>query len=559
MMEDKIRVFALGGLDEDGKNLQVVEINDDIFVLECGIRFPDKTTPGIDYIIPDYDYLRKNKQRVRAYILTHGHDDEIGALPYIHKEVPAPIYGSDVTLIMVRTFFDHIHFDSSRLDLHIVKPTSDVVIAGRMFHFFHTAHNIAESMGVAIETNLGNIVFTGDYVVENNASDNYLHDMSAIARIAEKETALLMIESNYADRLGYTAPKYKITPLLSQFIEEVKGRLFIALFSRNVYNIDEIINLAVKTRKKIVFYDNETAEIFKDMQKVDQLIIPKNNFVAIEDVNRIRAKETIVLMCGFGDRLFKKIATLANGLQEDRRILLTPEDTFVVAAPASPNVEAIATSAIDDLYRSGVKVKALSKKDILKMHASEEDIKMVVATLKPKYYLPVKGSYRHLLANAQLVLGMGLKLSHQNVFVLDNGMVLEITKDAAKILPDTVKVGDLLIDGKGIGDVEGGVIIERQKLSDDGVVVLGVTISRSKRQVTAGPDVQMRGFVFLKDADTILKEVTKIFLNAVNAGIAKHNYRLAEIENQATEAILRYIRRANGKNPMVLPLIIEID
>lgn len=558
-MEDKIRVFALGGLDEDGKNLQVVEINSDIFVIECGIRFPDKTTPGIDYVIPDYDYLKKNKERVRAYILTHGHDDEIGALPYIHKEVPAPIYGSDVTLVMVRSFFEHIRFDASRLDLRVVKPTSDVVIAGRMFHFFHTAHNIAESMGVAIETSLGNVVFTGDYVVENNASENYLHDMNAIARIAEKETVLLMTESSYADRLGYTAPKYKITPLLSSFIEEVKGRLFIALFSRNIYNIDEIINLAVKTRKKIAFYDSETAAIFKDMQKVNQLIIPKYNFVSIEDINRVRASETIVLMCGFGDRLFKKIATLANGIQEDRRIVLSADDTFVVAAPASPNVEAIATSAIDDLYRSGVKVRALSKKEIVKMHASEEDIKMVVATLKPKYYLPVKGSYRHLLSNAQLVLGMGLRLSHQNVFVLDNGMVLEITRERARILPESVKVGDLLIDGKGIGDVEGGVINERQQLSDDGVVVLGVTISKSRREVVAGPDVQMRGFVFLKDADSILKEVTKIFLTAVTDGLKRQNYRLLDIQNSASEAIIRYIRRANGKNPMVLPLIIEID
>ena len=184
---------------------------------------------------------------------------------------------------------------------------------------------------------------------------------------------------------------------------------------------------------------------------------------------------------------------------------------------------------------------------------------MVVATLKPKYYLPIKGSYRHLLANAQLVLGMGLKLSHQNVFVLDNGMVLEISKEGTRILPDLVKVGDLLIDGKGIGDVEGGVILERQKLSDDGVVVLGVTISKSKRVIVAGPDVQMRGFVFLKDADTILKEITKIFLTVINDGLAKSNYRISDLQNNSTDAIIRYIRRANGKNPMVLPLIIEID
>lgn len=557
-MDEKIRVVSLGGLDEDGKNLCVVEIDEEIFVLESGVRFPDKTMPGIDYLISNFDYLKDHRSKVRAYILTHGHDDEIGAIPYMYKHVPAPIYGSDVTLKLLKSFCEHIRFDHSILDLRVVKPTSDVYIDGRLVHFFHTAHNIAESMGVAITTSLGNIVFTGDYVVENNATKDYLHDMNAIARIAERETLLLMTESSYADRLGYTAPKYKLTPLLNHFMSEVNGRLFVSLFSQNFYNIDEVIALAIKYKKKIVFYDQETSGLFYNLQQVNQLLIPKANYVDLADLNRIRASETLVLMLGYGDRLYKKIIALANSLQEDRRLDLVSSDAYFVAAPPSSNVEVIATEAIDDLYRSGVKVKNLTRKDILKMHASEEDLKMIIATLKPKYYLPLKGSYRHLLANAQLALSMGLNFSHQNVFVLDNGIVLEINKERARILPDLVKTGDLIIDGKGVGDVESHVISERQKLSDDGVILLGATISFKTKEIIAGPDVQIRGFVFLKDADSILREIIKIFVQTIEEAFINNEQNLLTTENLVSENVLKYVRRVSRKSPLIIPTIFRL-
>lgn len=557
-IDQTIKVVSLGGLDEDGKNLVAVEIDDDLFVLESGIRFPDKTMPGIDYLISDFEYLKNNRSRVRAYLLTHGHDDEVGAIPYMYDQVPAPIYGSDVTLKLLKSFCDHIRYDHSKLDLRLVKPTSDVYIHNRLFHFFHTAHNIAESMGIVITTSLGNIVFTGDYVVENNATKNYLHDMNAIARIAERETLLLMTESTYADRLGYTAPKYKLTTLLNQFMNDVNGRLFVSLFSQNFYNIDEVIALAIKHRKKIVFYDSETKNLFEDMQLVNQLLIPKANYVDLADIHRIRANETLVLMLGYGDRLYKKIIALANALQEDRRLDLTSDDAYFIAAPPSSNVEVIATEALDDLYRSGVKVRNLSRKEILRMHASEEDLKMIIATLKPKYYLPLKGSYRHLLANAQLALGMGLNLTHQNVFVLDNGMVLEINKDRARILPTLVKTGDILIDGKGVGDVETHVIEERQKLSDDGVVLLGATISFYKKEIVAGPDVQIRGFVFLKDADAILREIIKIFVQTIDEAFKNNEQNLRQIELTVSENVLRYVRRVSRKSPMIIPTIFRL-
>ncbi|MFA5283219.1 MAG: ribonuclease J [Bacilli bacterium] len=557
-MDDQVRVFALGGLDENGKNLQVVEINRDIFIIECGVRFPDKMTPGIDYIIPNYHYFVENKSRVKAYFLLHGHDDEIGALPYIYKEVPAPIYCSQTTRVMLMRFVKHIGMRDLNLNVRTIQPTSNVEISGRLFSFFHTCHNIADSSGVAISTSLGNIVFTSDYIVDNNAEPRYLHDMNAIAKIAEKETLLLMVESGYADKLGYTAPKHKLTPLISRAIEESRGRTFVALFTPNAYNIGEVFKLANTNHKKIVCYDEETDEVMNTFVETSEEAIPKSTFVSRDDVNRNRPQDIIILVCAYGAKLYQKIALLANGQADDKRIQINPSDTFIAAAPANVNNEVSATDAIDELYRSGATIVNL-KKEFLTMHASEEDIKMMISIFKPKFYVPVKGRFRFLLANAQLAVNMGVKLNHTNTFVLDNGNVLNITSSGAKIEPNKIETGDLLVDGAGIANADNSVIEERQHLSDDGVVVMAVTISKSQRLIIAGPDVQMRGFVFLKDSDSILKTLTNIFVTAINDYLAKPHRNIDEARQIIRETCQRMVKKETGKSPIILPLIVEID
>jgi len=556
-MSDKIRLFALGGLDEDGKNCNVVEINGDIFVVGCGIRYPDKTMPGIDYVIPNFDYLKEHKDRVKAYLLTHGHDDEMGALAYLYKDVPAPVYGSRVTLTMLKIFTQHVNLDPKIYDLHFVEPSSTFTVAGRQISYFQTSHNIAQSSGIAISTTYGNVVFSSDFVVENNASPNYLHDMNAIAKISEKPTLALLTESVYSSHAGYTAPDYKLTPIIEQTVKDAEGRVFIAIFSPNFYNIDEVITLAINSKKKIIPFDEETANTIAAMQSCGQLLIPRDNFAPIDDLNRFRARDIIVLMLGYSIRLYAKIALLAAGQNEGKQVSLSETDTFVVACPSNDNTEIEATDALDELYRSGCHVLNVPKKKFLRMHASEEDLKMMIGLFKPKYYIPVKGFFKDLLHNAQVALSMGINLNHQNVFLLENGLSIILDETGGRLFDEKISHGDVMIDGIGVGDVGTNVIADREKLAE-GVVVLALTISKSHKKIVAGPDVQMRGLVFVKDADAILRDVSKIFVATVEENLLQPGYDLDGIKQNVYEKCLRAIRRQTGKEPMVLPLIVEV-
>ena len=557
-MNDKIRIFALGGLDEDGKNCIVVEINDDIFVLDAGIGEPDKTMPGVDYLIPNFDYLRENKDRVKAYFLLHGHDDEIGALAYIYEEVPAPIYASSVTIAMLKMFTVHVKKDPSVYDFHPVDPTCSIVVAGHKIHFFHTAHNIADSSGIAIETDQGNIVYAGDYVVENAADPNYLFDLSSIARIGEKPTLALLAESVYAKHPGYTAPKYKLTPHVSDAFKNAEGRIFVSLYSSNLYNVDEIVRLAVAYRRKVLCYDPGTADLVKTMQSCGSLAYPRETFVSSDDILRHRDSDLVILMTGFGSKLFRKIALLASGENEDKRFKLKPTDSFLIASPSDDNTELEFVDAADELYRAGCHVTMVPKKEFLKMQASEEDLKMLASILKPKYYIPVKGFYKDLLANAMLSLSMGINLSHSNVFVVENGISVLIDEKGARVFDEKIPHGDLMIDGSGVGDVSEFVLSDRAKLAE-GVVVLGATISRKQKRIVAGPDVQTKGLLAPKEADALVRDVGKVFTSTVEELLTSYEFNLDEIRQNVYERCYRAIRRITGKEPMVLPLIIEIE
>ena len=555
-MNDKIRIFALGGLDEEGKNLLVLEINGDIFVIECGVMVPDKTMPGVDYVIPQYDYLVEHKDKIKAYFLLHGHDDEIGALAYIYPQAPAPIYGSKVTLTMLQLFTQHVKKDPSMYDLHEVAPTSTFMIAGREINFFHTAHNIADSSGLAIATSYGNIVYTGDFVIENSASASYLNDMNAIARIAEKPTLALLSESMYSSRPGYTAPLYKLTSHISEIFKSTEGRIFVSLSSTNLFNVDEIINLTVLNKKKLICYDAATLSMLKAMQAAGSTKIPTDNFASLDDILRLRDQDIVVLMTGFGSRLFHKIALLASSQNEDRRIKLKPTDHFIVASTPNDNTEIDYTDAADELFRTGAHITLISKKHFVKMHASEEDLKMMASILKPKYYIPVKGFYKDLLHNAMLSLSMGISLTHRNVFVIENGISVLIDENGGRIFDEKITHGDLMIDGSGVGDVSKNVLEDRQKLAD-GIVLMAITIDPFTKTIAAGPDVQMRGFLVQKEADILNREVTKVFIQTVEEFLGKPNYSLEEMRQNVYERCLRLIRRLTSREPMVVPLIVE--
>ena len=557
-MNDRIRIVALGGLDERGKSCYTIDINGDIFVIVSGLRFPDRTTPGIDYIIPNFSYLIENKERVKAYFLPHGHDDEIGGLAYLYKDAPAPVFGSKVTLAMMRNFLRHVGVSDTQFEFHEVSPSCTFKVAGREISFFQTSHNIALSSGIAINTSYGNIVFTSDYVVENNATQNYLGDMASLSAIAEKNPTLaLLTPSIYAERAGYTAPKYKLKPIIERNVENAVGRVFIALYSLNFYNIDEVISLAIQTKKKIIPYDDDTTETIKAMQECGQLLIPRENYGSVDDINRYRDQDIIVLMLGYHPKIYHKIALLAAGQTEGGRpIHLKESDLFINAVPADDNEELEATDALDELYRSGCQVFNITKKEFRKMHASEEDLKMMISLFRPKYYVPVKGFFKDLLNNAKVAVNTGTGLNHSNIFLLENGMSLLFDETGGHILQENIPHGDIMIDGIGVGDVSRAVIEDREKLSQ-GVVIISVSVSKETRKVVAGPDVQARGIVFARDGEVLLRDVTKIFMACLDEGL-NNNDTFETIKEGCHERCSRAIRRMTGKEPLLIPVIVEI-
>lgn len=557
-MHDKIKVFALGGLDERGKNIIIVEINSDIFILDAGIKHPDRSLPGVDLIIPDYKYLLENKERVKAYLVSHGHDEQMGAIPFMYKYIKAPIYCSKATAAMIDDYAKKHLKKSVTFNFNLVNPSDNVIIAGHKVSFFQTCHSAICSSGIAINTTDGAIVYSGDFIVEYNSDIGHNHDLNKLAKIAENDVLLLMTESSGADSLGYASPAHKLTPILNRVLFESKGRTYIALFDKNIYALEEVLKFATLNNKKVIFYNEFAAEMYNKLAGCGLYVPGKNVIVGNDELLRIKETDTIILMMEKGEFLFDLISSLARGEIEDKRFIIRPNDSFLAACPPQSGIEIQATDAIDDLFKTGAHITNLSKKTYISMTAREDDLKSMISLLKPKYYLPVSGEYRHLLANAMIAVHMGTTYNHKNVFILDNGMVVEINDGNAKLSNEKIINGDLMVDGIGVGDVKDEVITDRQKLSEDGVIIAALAISKTQNKIIAGPDIQMRGFVFLKESESILKEITKIFVDTVKNCL--ENGKPMDVAKEIFEdKATRFIKKDTGRFPMVVPIIESID
>ena len=559
-MEDIIRVSALGGLDENGRDCYVIEINQDIFVLDAGLALPDKTIPGVDYLLANAQYIINNKDRVRAYIMTHAHDENMGALKYFYDDAPAPIYCTSFTKHVIETQFN-FHKLKLALDFHIIPPTSDLVIAGRKFHFFQTCHNAAYSFGVAIETSKGNIVYTSDFIVDYSVKyPGYIFDIKALSALSEKPTFLLMSESKGATHEGYCSPRHRVYPLIEKYFKENR-RIFVDCFWQNFFRISEIINLCIENNKKLFFYNDFTRNIMQGLMSFDPSRIPQSMIVNKEDLLRVREQELVILMLGDGEELYEELIKIADGNNEDKRIHLNKRDIFINAALATPTLETIATRSIDYLYRTGADVVWIKKNQLTAMHPSQDDLKFFLSVLKPKYYLPVRGNFINLMANAKLALSMGIGLNHTNVFILDNGMQLVFNETGRpSILPNNpgiMPTHPILVDGRGLStNVSENIISDRRQLSVDGVVVIALTVSLSEKRVIAGPDCQMRGFVYVKEAEPLLKSIANIFVDEIVTALSIDNHNFDEVKANAQERIRRFIKRENGREPMIIPIIV---
>ena len=561
---DKIKIMALGGLDEDGKDLYIIEINDDIFVFNSGFKYPTKLTPGIDFIIADFSYLKENKDRIKAYIIPKAKKDSFGALPYIYKECPAPIYGTLLSKVFLNKFAQ-LYQQVSEFDFHEIKLPSEVMIAGYKFMFFSTCASMPLTFGFSIKTSLGNIVYSGDFIVEYNNEKYFKLDLNTLGKIAEEPTLILLSESKNSSKSGYCSPNHRLYPYFMKCFEETNCRCFVALTSDNLYHIDELFKACIETRKSVCFYDKSTEEIYK-LKDYGEDYFPKINIVSTDDILRTKESNLVILITGEDEELYDKISLLCNGENELKQIRINPSDAFIFAVSPSDSLEVLSTATIDELYKTGCDVKYIKKKSLATMHACEEDLRMLLSLLKPKYYFPIEGYYIDLLANAKIAFDMRLGLSHKNIFLLDNGQSLTIDQNCMKLdLNDDGKhpvTGDLMIDGIGVGDVVNEIISERTRLGKDGVVVFGCAVSRKDRKIVCGPDVQMRGFLFLKDkdADVIVKEITNYFINTVNDWAeSTKDFDNNKIEQRIQDYVTKNFKRTLNRDPVVKPNVIVID
>ena len=550
---DNIKIFALGGLDEDGKNMYVVEVNNKIFVLECGLKYPENDQLGIEMIIPDFSYLIKNKKRISAVFISHGNDDVMAAIVNLVKEINVPIYTAPLTAYLIESMFKEAGI--KKYDLHRVQRNSTFEVDGVEIKTFGVTESIADAMGIAIKTDHGYIVYGSEFIFDFDVKiDAFKCDISRLANLGDDGVLLLMGESVASTREGHSAPHHKLTPLIEPYFEETEDRIVITMYNQNLFRLIEVIELANKYNRKIMFYDDKLREFMQEVAKLGYYHVPAGLEVPKSKFDN-KIENIVVIISGSGSNIFKRVQNITN--KEDPLIEFRKSDTIIIASPSVPGTVREANRMENALYKEGAKVYATDKKRMFSMHAAIEDLKMMMHLLKPKYYMPVKGEYNQLISNANIALDMGYKA--ENIIVMDNGQVATIKNGELEKQYDQIEIEDVMVDGKASLDSSGMVLRDREKLSTDGAIIVGIVINHKTKKIIGGPDVQSRGVIYLKDAEHIVKEIGIMMENIIETAVKNNKYDNMTCRMEAREAIGKYVLKETGKHPMILPAIIEIN
>ena len=563
MRKDIVKILPLGGQAEMGKSMYCIEIKDKIFILDAGFRFPEINKLGIDIIIPSFDYLKENASRVVAIIITHGHDDVMGALPYLLEAVNAPIYAPALTadLIdqMLKRHKKHNNFKIN-YQLNRVKRNDSIEIEGVPVEFFPVTHSIPGSVGVALWTRDGYIVYCGEFIIDFGAPEGFRCDIQKMMEIGKKGVLALLCESSYSKNSGYTSPKHKLTDKIDNIFEDSEGRIIISSYAQNIFRTKEIVELTKKYNRKIVFYGRDKYDSTNSIVRIGQRLkkavinIPKEIIAFSTDIGKKGIDDDlVVLLSGTPQRIYHDINDIIDG--GDEYLKLNENDTFIVASPVVPGTEKIANRAINELYKTDSNIHVLKNKELTSMHASQEDVKVIIQIFNPTYFIPIKGEYQHFISNMEVA--MSMQVLQENIPIIDNGEILTFKNGVLEDYRDTIEVEDVMIDGIGVGDVGDKVIDDRIQLSNDGVVVIGVTIDSKKREIIANTDVQSRGFVYLKDSEHI-KGVIDIAEKCVAQMKGDYTLEAIEVRQEIKDKASKYIAKETGKRPVILPIIIEV-
>ena len=548
-----VRIIPLGGLNEIGKNMTVFECSNDMFILDCGLAFPDADMPGVDIVIPDFTYVERNQEKIRGIVITHGHEDHIGGLAYLLKKINVPVYATRLTIGLIDGKLKEQGINQ-KVNLNIVEPKKTVKMGCMAVEFIKVNHSIPDSVGMAIHTPAGVIVHTGDFKVDYSPIDGKIIDLARFGELGSRGVLALMADSTNAERPGYTHSERTVGDSFDKLFQKGEGkRIIIATFSSNIHRVQQIVNCAVRYNRKVAVFGRSMVNVINTAIELGYLEAPDGIFIDIEMMNRYESERIVLITTGSQGEPMSALTRMA--MNDHKKVNITPMDFIIISATPIPVNEKFVTRVVNELMKSGAEVVYEAMYEVhVSGHACQEELKLMQSLTKPKFFIPVHGEYKHLKKHADLALQLGMP--KENVLIAEIGNVIETDGNSMKVVSQ-VPAGRVLVDGLGVGDVGSIVLRDRKHLAQDGLIIIVIGIERSTNEIVAGPDIISRGFVYVRESEELMVEA-KGLLSDTLANCSSNELReWNSLKGKLRDALSDYIYQKTKRSPMILPIIME--
>jgi ribonuclease J len=548
----KLKIIPLGGVYEIGKNMTVLEYEDDIIVIDCGMTFPEEEMLGIDLVIPDITYLVKNKERIKAILISHGHEDHIGSLPYVLKQLNVPIYGTRLSLGLIENKLKEHKITNAQL--HCIKPRDKVKIGCFTVEFIKTSHSIAGSVAFAIHTPVGTVVYTGDFKIDYTPIDGEVMDLGKFALLGEQGVLALMADSTNVERPGYTMSEKTVGETFENIFRSAVGRIIVATFASNIHRIQQVIDASYRYNRKVCISGRSMINVMSVAIELGEVRVPEGTLIDMDDIDKYSPEKIVVITTGSQGEPMSGLARMSTS--EHRQLEIIPGDLVIISATPIPGNEKFVSRVINLLFRRGANVIYEALADVhVSGHACQEELKLIHTLLKPKFFIPVHGEYRHLRQHAMLAESLGMP--RKNIFIPDIGSIIELSSNSGRFA-GTVTAGNILVDGLGIGDVGNIVLRDRRHLSQDGLLVVVVTISGENGSLISGPDIISRGFVYVRESEDLMEEAKAVVKEVLTSCEEQQVTEWASIKSSVKNTLSNFLYERTKRKPMILPVIVEI-
>ncbi len=549
-----IKIIPIGGLGEIGKNITVYEYDGDMFLVDCGMSFPDEEMPGIDIVIPDFSFVLENKDKIKGMVVTHGHEDHIGAIPYLLRDFNVPIYATRLTIGLIEGKLKE-HKLLADAKLNTVKPGQKVVLGKFTVEFIHVNHSIPDAVGFAITCPAGTVIHTGDFKIDTTPIDDYVIDIGRFAEYGKTGVLALLADSTNAERPGYTASERLVGDSFSNLFKKAEGhRIIVATFSSNIHRIQQIIDEAVNCKRKVAVSGRSMINVVTVAAELGYLRVPDNVLIDVGDIKRYEPGDIVIVTTGSQGEPMSALHRIA--FSDHKQIDIIPGDMIIISATPIPGNEKLVSKVINELMKSGANVVYERMYDVhVSGHACQEELKLMMSVVKPKYVIPLHGEQKHLMKHAALATQMGIP--KENILVSVNGGVIEVSRDKM-VCNDTVTAGRVLVDGLGVGDVGSIVLRDRKHLSDDGIIIVAMSMDRISREVVSGPDVVSRGFVYVKESEELMNEIREVVCDILERCYMNNIRDWNTTKTRIKDGVAKFLFTKTKRSPMILPIIMEV-